>query len=134
MLRAIGALTNAVPPYLRYVAVSGGALAVDMGVYLAVMHAGTAATPAAAIGYLSGVAVHWILSSRLVFDDVAERGRARTKQKALFLTSALVGLGLTVAIVGIGDRLGFDPRLAKLLAVALSFNATYLMRRRIVFA
>lgn len=134
MFRAIDALTNAVPPYLRYVAVSAGALAVDMGIYLAALHAGIAATLGAAIGYLCGVVVHWILSSRLVFDDVAKRGRARTKQKALFLTSAFVGLALTVAIVALATQLALDPRLAKLAAIAISFNATYLMRRTIVFA
>lgn len=134
MLKAIGTLTQSLPPYLRYVAVSACALGVDMGVYLAGLSLGIAAALAAAIGYLFGVAVHWVLSSRLVFDDVAERGRARTKQKALFLTSALIGLGLTVLIVGGGTRFGLDPRLAKLFAIAVSFQTTYLLRRNIVFA
>jgi putative flippase GtrA len=134
MLRSLGILANGVPPYLRYIAVSAGALGVDLGVYFVSLHLGLVAALAAAIGYLSGVAVHWILSSRLVFDDVAERGLARTKQKALFLTSAFVGLGLTVGIVALATRLGFDPRLAKLVAVAVSFQTTYLLRRTIVFA
>lgn len=134
MLKAIGTLTGGVPPYIRYVAVSAGALGVDMGVYLAGLHIGIAAAFAAAIGYMFGVAMHWILSSRLVFDDVAERGLRRTKQKALFLTSALIGLGITVLIVGGATRFGFDPRLAKLVAIAVSFQTTYLLRRTIVFA
>jgi putative flippase GtrA len=134
MLRSLGILANGVPSYLRYIAVSAGALGVDLGVYFVSLHLGLVAALAAAIGYLSGVAVHWILSSRLVFDDVAERGLARTKQKALFLTSAFVGLGLTVGIVALATRLGFDPRLAKLVAVAVSFQTTYLLRRTIVFA
>ena len=134
MLRTLGALANGVPPYLRYIAVSAGALGVDLGVYFVGLSTGVAAALAAAIGYLSGVAVHWILSSRLVFDDVAQRGRARTKQKALFLTSAFIGLGLTVAIVALATRFGFDPRVAKLVAVAVSFQTTYFLRRTIVFA
>lgn len=134
MIRAIGTLANSVPPYLRYIAVSGGALGVDLGAYFVMLHAGVAAALAAAIGYLAGVVVHWILSSRLVFDDVAERGLARTKQKALFLTSAFIGLGITVAIVALATRFGLDPRLAKLVAVAVSFQTTYLLRRNIVFA
>jgi putative flippase GtrA len=134
MRRSIGALANSVPPYVRYIAVSGGALGVDLGFYFLALSTGVAATLAAAVGYLSGVAVHWILSSRLVFDDVAERGLARTKQKALFLTSAFVGLGLTVGIVALATRIGFDARLAKLVAVAVSFQTTYLLRRTIVFA
>lgn len=134
MLRTLGTLANGVPPYLRYIAVSAAALGVDLGIYFVTLHLGVVAALAAAVGYLSGVAVHWILSSRLVFDDVAERGLARTKQKALFLTSAFVGLGLTVAIVALATRFGFDPRLAKLAAVAVSFQTTYLLRRTIVFA
>ncbi len=134
MLRTIGTLANSVPTYIRYIAVSGGALGVDLGVYFTGLSIGIAAELAAAIGYLSGVAVHWILSSRLVFDDVAERGLARTRQKALFLTSAFIGLGLTVAIVALATRYGLDPRLAKLVAVAVSFQATYILRRTIVFA
>jgi putative flippase GtrA len=134
MLKTIGTLANGVPPYLRYVAVSAGALGVDMGIYLVALQAGIEAAIAAAIGYLCGVAVHWILSSRLVFDDVAAHGPARTKQKALFLTSAFIGLGLTVGIVALATRFGLDPRLAKLCAIAVSFQTTYLLRRTIVFA
>ncbi len=134
MLRTLGTLAASVPPYLRYIAVSGTALGVDLGIYFVGLSIGVAAAVAAAIGYLTGVAIHWILSSRLVFDDVAKRGLARTKQKALFLTSAFVGLGLTVGIVALATRFGFDPRLAKLFAVAVSFQTTYLLRRTIVFA
>lgn len=133
MLRTLGALANGVPPYLRYIAVSAGALGVDLGIYFAGLSLAVAAEVAAAAGYLSGVAVHWILSSRLVFDDVAARGLARTKQKALFLTSAFIGLGLTVVIVAVATRFGLDPRVAKLVAVAVSFQTTYFLRRTIVF-
>ena len=134
MTDILGTLINRVPPYLRYVAVSAIALGVDMGVYLGGLQGSVPATAAAAFGYLCGVAVHWILSSRLVFDDVAERGPARTKQKALFLTSAVIGLGITVGIVAAATWLGFDPRLAKLAAIVVSFQTTYLLRRTIVFA
>ena len=134
MRRAIGMLATGVPPYLRYVAVSAGALGVDLALYLAMLQTGVAAVFAAAIGYLSGVAVHWVFSSRVVFNDVAERGLARTKQKALFLTSAFIGLGITMGIVAVATYFDIDPRVAKLVAVAVSFQTTYLLRRTIVFA
>ena len=54
-------------------------------------------------------------------------------QKALFVVSALIGLALTSAIVASGSLLGFDPRLAKLAAVAVSFTVTWLLRDSIVF-
>jgi putative flippase GtrA len=64
---------------------------------------------------------------------VAEGGMARTRQKALFVISALIGLALTTAIVGAADWSGFDPRIAKALAIMVSFLVTWLIRSRIVF-
>ena len=90
--------------------------------------------PASAAGYALGILAHWLLSSRAVFSDqVAARGRRRTRQKALFVGSALVGLALTTAIVGTGTALGLDPRLAKLAAIAASFTATWLLREKLIF-
>lgn len=120
--------------FIRYVLASVGALAVDVGSFLALLALGIAAAPASAIGYSLGILAHWLMSSRAVFHDtVAERGMARTRQKALFVISALVGLALTTAIVGVGDRSGFDPRIAKGAAIIVSFLVTWLIRSRIVF-
>lgn len=119
---------------VRYLLASVGALAVDVGSFLALLSLGIWPAGASAIGYCLGIAAHWLMSSRAVFiGNVAERGVARTKQKALFVISALVGLGLTTAIVWAGDTSGFDPRLAKLVAIAVSFIATWLLRSRVVF-
>jgi putative flippase GtrA len=135
MLRTIGMLANGVPPYLRYIAVSAVALGIDMGAFLMLIAAGTMPALGSGISYLTGMVAHWLLSSRLVFGSyLAEAGSARGKQQGLFLVSALAGLLITMCIVGLGDWMGLDPRLAKLAAVAVSFNATYLMRRKIVFA
>jgi len=120
--------------FLRYVVASVGALAVDMGSFMALLQVGLEPAVASAIGYSLGIAAHWLMSSRAVFNDhLAERGFARTRQKALFVISALAGLALTTAIVGIGDASGFDPRLAKLVAICASFLVTWLMRSHIVF-
>ena len=119
---------------VRYLLASVGALAVDMGGFLALLAAGMVAAPASAISYTLGIAAHWLLSSRTVFTgDVAERGRGRTWQQTLFVGSALVGLALTTAIVAAGDFAGVDPRLAKLVAIAVSFAVTWLLRSRVVF-
>jgi putative flippase GtrA len=118
----------------RYLAASIGALAVDVGAFLGLMAIGMAAGPASAAGYSLGIAGHWLLSSRAVFSDtVAARGRGRTVQKTLFVISALAGLALTTAIVTLGERAGFDPRAAKLVAIAASFTLTYVLRARVVF-
>lgn len=119
----------------RYLAASVVALGFDMGSFLVLLAVGLAAAPASALSYSLGILVHWFISSRAVFvAGVAERGPARTRQKALFVASALVGLALTAGIVGLGSALGLDPRLAKIVAVGVSFAATWLLRARIVFA
>ena len=120
--------------FARYLVASVGALAADIACFMLLLGGGAAPAVASAVGYCVGIVAHWLLSSRTVFTDgVAARGIARTRQKALFVGSALVGLALTTAIVGLGAKAGFDPRLAKLVAIAVSFLATWLIRSRIVF-
>jgi putative flippase GtrA len=121
--------------FMRYVAVSVGALAADMAVFLMLLSAGLPSVAASAIGYSVGILAHWILSSRTVFQDrVSERGTAaRTQQKAMFVMSALLGLLLTMAIVGAGTAVGVDPRLAKICAIGASFLLTFLLRSVVIF-
>lgn len=119
----------------RYLAASVVALGFDMGSFLMLLAVGMAAASASALSYSLGIVVHWFISSRAVFvDGVAERGPARTRQKALFVASALIGLALTAGIVGLGSAIGIDPRIAKIAAVGVSFLATWLLRARVVFA
>ena len=95
---------------------------------------GMIAAGASAVSYSLGILAHWLLSSRTVFHDtVAPGGIERTKQKALFVGSALLGLAVTTAIVGSGDFAGLDPRLAKLVAIAASFVLTWMLRSKLVF-
>ncbi|MDE1468235.1 GtrA family protein [Aurantiacibacter sp. D1-12] len=120
--------------FVRYLLASVGALAVDVGTFLALLSMGMWAAGASAFGYSLGIVAHWLMSSRAVFTgNVAERGAARTRQKALFVISALIGLALTTAIVWAGDTSGIDPRIAKLVAIFVSFFATWLLRSRVVF-
>lgn len=121
--------------WLGYLLASAAALGSDAGLFLLLLDAGLAPVPASATGYCAGILVHWMISSRLVFaDGAAARGTGeRHRQKWLFVGSALVGLAVTTAIVGGGSALGLDPRLAKLAAIAVSFQTTYLLRRHIVF-
>jgi len=119
---------------VRYVLASVGALAVDMGSFLALLALGMPAMAASALGYALGIVAHWLLSSRAVFaDNVAASGPARLRQQALFVGSALVGLAITTLVVGGMVQLGLDPRLAKILAIGASFVATWVLRKQVVF-
>jgi len=119
---------------VRYLGASVIALGCDMASFLGLLSLGLAPGLAAALGYGFGIVVHWLVSSRKVFvDSVASSGAARTRQKALFVVSALIGLGVTTAIVSGGTMLGIDPRLAKLFAIGASFTVTWLLRDVVVF-
>lgn len=120
---------------VKYGLASIVALGSDAGLFLLLLGTGMGAVMASASGYCAGILVHWLVSSRLVFaEGAAARGSdERTRQKALFVGSALVGLAITTAIVGIGTLVHGDARIAKLLAILVSFQATYLLRRHIVF-
>jgi putative flippase GtrA len=136
MIRPLAALALRLSDirFLRYVGASVGALAVDVSGFFAALALGLAAGPASALGYSLGVVAHWLLSSRAVFrDGLGAVGRERTVQKLLFVLSALAGLVLTTAIVTFADLAGFDPRLAKLVAIIASFALTYALRAHMVF-
>ena len=121
--------------YLRYVAASAASLAVDFALFLALLSCAMSPMLASGLGYSAGILAHWWLSSRAVFSGgLAEVGAERRRQQALFLGSALVGLAITMGVVGLAAKAGLDPRLAKLAATGLAFQTTYLLRRRIVFA
>ncbi len=133
--RLIGSIRRGEIRWLNYLLASVLALGSDAALFLLLLDSGLAPMPASAVGYCAGILVHWLVSSRLVFaDGAAARGTGeRHRQKMLFVGSALVGLAVTTAIVGTGSAFGFDPRLAKLAAIVVSFQATYLLRRHIVF-
>jgi putative flippase GtrA len=122
------------PVYARYIAASTAALAVDFGLFMAILALGAPSAAAAALGYVAGIICHWLVSSRAVFTGrVAEAGASRHRQQALFVASGLVGLAVTAAIVGTGTHYGLDARVAKLVAIVVSFQATYLLRQKVVF-
>lgn len=133
--RLIGAVRRGEMRWINYLLASVLALGSDAGLFLLLLDGGLTPVAASAVGYCAGIVVHWVVSSRLVFaDGTAARGTGeRHRQKMLFVASALVGLAVTTAIVGTGSALGLDPRIAKLIAIVVSFQTTYLLRRHIVF-
>lgn len=121
--------------YTRYVVASGIALVADLAIFLLLLQIETPPVPASVGGYLSGLGVHWLLSSRLVFTLQATASSSkRNRQKVLFIASALVGLAITTAMTGQAMQWGFSSASAKLVAVGVSFQATYLLRRAFVFS
>ena len=120
--------------FARYVVASLAGTAADLGCFLLLYSQGMLAGLAAALGYACGTLIHWLVSSRFVFSDrLSEAGLKRGGQQALFIISALIGLGLTTLIVSAAEDAGSDPRLAKLVAMGLSFLTVWVIRLNLVF-
>lgn len=120
--------------FARYVGASASAAAIDLGSFLLLYSWQVAAGFAAVIGYALGTLTHWLISSRAVFADrLADPGLRRGGQQIMFVLSALLGLGLTAAIVAGADAAGYDPRWAKIAAMAASFLSVWLVRLTVVF-
>lgn len=129
---------NAVPvgrQYVTYTVASAISLACDMAAFFSCIRLGIGPVPSAFLGYTAGVAVHWLLSSRFVFIDAKQRhGRGKLLRQTLFVATALLGAGLTTGTVGLAVSVGLGPVVSKVIAVAVSFQATYLLRRYVVFS
>ena len=129
-LRAL-ALLVARATFARYLLASICALASDMALFLALDQGGASPLLAAFGGYAGGLLVHWIISIRFVFDTGTGPTHA---QRAGFVASALLGMGLTLLLVGGLSALGLAPALAKLVSIPVSFLTVYAIRRHAVFA
>lgn len=130
--RALQRLTTIT--YMRYIGASVMALAVDVLLFLIALTLHVAPVPASMIGYSAGIAVHWLISTRFVFTDAGSQEiAARRGRLFMFILSAGVGLATTSAIVALAQYVHADPRIGKLIAIAVSFQAVYLIRKYIIF-
>jgi putative flippase GtrA len=118
----------------RYTLVSGVAVAADFGAFLALSLAGVRPAPAGAIGYAAGMLVHYLLSSRFVF-DATRSAKSEQRQMAGFVLSGLAGLTSTFLIIAVAtEAFGVGPVNAKAIAVIVSFLAVFAIRRTFVFS
>ena len=117
--------------FTRYLLASVCALCSDMALFLALLRLGLHPTLAAFAGYVAGLILHWLISVRFVF---LSTGRGTHGQRLGFVLSALVGLGITVALVSGFAALGVAPAIAKLFAIPASFLSVYAIRKYGVFA
>lgn len=119
---------------LRYAGVSVAALAADTSIYMALAVVGMMPALAGGIGYLAGLALHYVLSVRFVF-DAKSSGKSQRRLMAEFAASGLAGLALTAVIIAFATSVVSMQLLpAKVVAVVASFAAVYFVRRAVVFA
>ena len=126
-------LLAALPQLSRYSAASGLALALDFAVYLMLIAGDMKPVLAGVIGYSAGLALHFLLSIRFVF-DAAGSSKAQTRLFGEFALSGLAGIATTAIVITLATDLAGMPGLpAKVLAAATSFVFVYWVRCTMVF-
>lgn len=120
--------------FLRYVAASGVALGVDYGLLVALTEfAGLHYLLSAALGFVTGAAVMYLLSVRFVFRH--RRLSDRRLEFGLFVTSGLVGLVAgQLLLYGFVEWAGLPYWLAKAPSAGGSFILNFILRRIALFA
>jgi putative flippase GtrA len=119
---------------LRYLAASVAALLGDLIVYAILLRAELVPATAGAVGYGSGLVLHYVLSAEWVFPDPA-RHRRPVPTFVAFAATGLLGLGLTTAVIGTLTDLDLcGVYAAKAIAVVVSYVAVFALRRVYVFA
>jgi putative flippase GtrA len=118
----------------RYAFVSGLALALDFGVFLALNGLIALPTLAGVVGYCCGIVLHYHLSKRFVF-DTARSQKSAQRLFSEFVASGFIGLAVTAGVIAVATgAFGLEPIVAKALAAVASFIGVFAIRRMIVFA
>ena len=117
----------------RYSAASALALALDFTVYLVLTTGDMKPVLAGVLGYGAGLVLHFLLSSRFVFNATAANN-AQTRLFGKFALSGLAGIATTAIVMALATDLAGLPGLpAKVLAAATSFVFVYWLRCTMVF-
>lgn len=117
----------------RYLLASIVSLAFDVALFMVLVSFLFDPGIASALGYSAGIVVHWLISSSFVFPGKTRQGAALQLQRLGFVGTAVLGLGITVAIVSALTEIGIMPVIAKGVAVVVSFFAVYVTRKYGVF-
>lgn len=123
-----------VPQLSRYSAVSALALVLDFAIYLTLTTMAMSPPLAGVIGYAAGTVLHYVLSTRFVFDRSAT-DKLHARLFGEFALTGIAGMGITAIVIALATAVaGLPPLPAKVLAAAASFLVVFALRRNVVFA
>jgi putative flippase GtrA len=125
-------LITIVPQLSRYSLVSALALGLDFTAFLALTASAASPLVAGVIGYILGTALHYLLSTRFVFDAHATK-KIHARLLGEFALSGIVGIGITAFVISLATQAGLAALAAKVLAAPASFLMVFALRRTVVF-
>lgn len=118
--------------FLRYAVASGLALALDTFVFTASLRLGASLAVAAASGFMLGLALVYVLSTRLVFAH--HRLADRRLEFTVFALVGIAGLLLTETLLWLlVGQLHMAPVAAKLACAGATFICNFLLRKSLLF-
>jgi putative flippase GtrA len=127
-------LSSLVPQLSRYSLASALALALDFAVYLTLTTSAVSPPLAGVIGYALGTVLHFLLSTRFVFDARAT-DKLHARLFGEFAMSGIAGIGITAIVIALATQAaGLAALPAKVLAAGASFLVVFALRRTVVFA
>jgi putative flippase GtrA len=117
--------------FALYLIVGGICFSIDIAGFVLLRYFELPILTASATSFVTATVTNYVLCCAFVF----RRGRFSRQEEVLRLFAiAIVGLGLNSAVVWLlAEDLGFDPTLAKVLAVLPVLAWNYLGRRAVVF-
>ena len=119
--------------FARYFVASGGALAVDVGLYQLSLRLGLPYPVAALVGFCAGAVVAYLASVKWVFKARAVRHAGI--EFALFVAVGAAGLLLTEALLWIEiGQLGMPALLSKIGAAGVVFVFNFVVRKVALFS
>ena len=124
--------TNSFIQFFRYIFVGGIAFVADAGaLWLCEMFMHYLI--AAAIAFVFGLVVNYVLSVCFVFSD-SERKTSRTAEFIIYAVIGVIGLGLTELIMWLfTDVIGLYFLLSKIVAAAIVLVWNFVARKKIIY-
>ena len=101
----VGRVSGIVPQLSRYSVASALALALDFAVYLTLTTSAVSPPVAGVVGYALGTALHFLLSTRFVFDARAT-DKLHARLLGEFALSGIAGIGITALVIALATRGG----------------------------
>jgi len=123
-------VNTGVGKFVGFIAAGGTATVINYALFASLYWAGLNYLLASALGYVSGIAVSYIINKLFVFRDATAQRSPFLRYTLIYLVALLAQLGL----LELGVRLGLDPLVANAIALVIVVVGNFFVIRRFVFA